>query len=200
MARAVKEFESRIMLKESEYLDIVSFYLREFPNKHFLKNTNIYFDTDDHYLKNNHQTLRLRIINDSKFELTIKISNKQGDDEINDALNKKEVDALLNDAIFPEGDVRRYLSSLPYSIDSFHQIVVLNNLRLEIVYEDHLLVIDKNNYNGITDYNLEIESQESINSAIKQLESYIKQFHLTRGEEKYVGKSHRAINSVIDKN
>lgn len=199
MSNTVKEFESRIMLTESEYFDIVSYYMRQYPNKSFLKNVNIYFDTGDYYLKNNHQTLRIRIINDSKYELTIKISNKNGDDEINDVINKKDADMILTSRIFPEGNVKEYLNKLPYSLDSYKTITILNNLRLEIENDDHLLVIDKNLYNDIIDYNLEIEAKDSMETANKLLQGYIKQFNLSRTGQKYTGKAHRAIDSAINK-
>ena len=110
MSNIVKEFESRIMLTESEYFEIVSHFMRLHPNKQFLKNTNIYLDTDDLYLRKNHITFRIRIINDIKCELTIKIKGSNGDDEINDALNLKEVDMILKGHICPDGSVKNFLS------------------------------------------------------------------------------------------
>ena len=109
MSNIVKEFESRIMLTESEYFEIVSHFMRLHPNKQFLKNTNIYLDTDDLYLRKNHITFRIRIINDIKCELTIKIKGSNGDDEINDALNLKEVDMILKGHICPDGSVKNFL-------------------------------------------------------------------------------------------
>ena len=104
-------------------------------------------------------TLRVRVINDLKSELTLKIKGNNGDQEINDDLLPKDMDALLKSNIFPNGNVKDYLLTLPKSLDSFKNIVSLYNRRLEIEEEDHLLVIDKNNYSDITDYNLEIEAK-----------------------------------------
>lgn len=199
MSNIVKEFESRIMLTENEYFEIVSHFMRLHPNKHFLKNTNIYLDTSDLFLRKNHITFRIRIINDIKSELTIKIKGANGDDEINDGINLNEVDAILNNHYFPDGNVKQYLLSLPYSINEYNEIARLNNVRLEIEEEDHLLVIDKNFYNGITDYNLEIEANDSIDNARKWLDYYIKKFNLANRGQKYVGKAHRAIMSAIKK-
>ena len=199
MSNIVKEFESRIMLTESEYFEIVSHFMRLHPNKHFLKNTNIYLDTDDLYLRKNHITFRIRIINDVNCELTIKIKESNGDDEINDTINLKEANMILSEFYFPSGNVKSYLLTLPYSLDSYKEIARLNNLRLEIEEEDHLLVIDKNFYNDITDYNLEIEAKDSIETAKKWLDHYVKQFNLSLHGQKYVGKAHRAIMSSIKK-
>ena len=199
MSNTVKEFESRIMLNESEYFAIVSHYIRLYPNKQFLKNTNIYFDTEDLFLRKNHKNLRIRIINDTRYELTLKVSLPEGDDEINDVIFQKDAEALLNDGIFPEGNVKEYLQSLPYSLNSYKVITSLNNLRLEIENEDHLLVIDKNFYGDITDYNLEIEARDSINTAKSLLNAYIAQFNLANRGQKYIGKSHRAIDAATKK-
>lgn len=195
MSNIVKEFESRIMLTNDEYINIVSFYMKLHPNKHFLQNVNYYFDSEDLFLKKNHMTLRVRVINDLKSELTLKIKGHNGDQEINDDLLPKDMDALLKSNIFPNGNVKNYLLTLPKSLDSYKNIVSLYNRRLEIEEEDHLLVIDKNNYSDITDYNLEIEAK-SIEHAKVLLKEYIAKFNLSLNNEKYFGKAHRAIDSI----
>ena len=199
MSNIVKEYETRIMLTESEYFEIVSHFMRLHPNKQFLKNTNIYFDTEDLFLRKNHITFRLRIINDVRSEVTIKIKGKNGDDEINDNLSAKEVELILKERVFPDGGVKKFLLTLPYTFDAYKEITTLYNMRLEIEEDDHLLVIDKNTYNDIVDYNLEIETKDGIESARKYLNKYIEQFSLVNRGQKYVGKAHRAIMSAIKK-
>lgn len=196
MSNVVKEFESRIMLTFDEYMHIVSFYMKLYPEHHFLQNTNVYLDSDDLYLRKLHVTLRIRTINDVKCELTAKIKGENGDQEINDDISFKEMDALLNEGRFPEGNVKNYLLGLSYPLSAYKQIVTLYNRRLEIKYDDHLLVIDKNIYNDITDYNLEIEVDKDINLAKEKLAYYIQKFHLSLHKQKYVGKAHRAIMST----
>ena len=199
MSNIVKEYESRIMLTESEYFEIVSHFMRLYPNKHFLKNVNVYFDTDDLYLRKNHITLRVRIVNDVMCELTLKKSGNNGDDEINDTINLSQTDAILKGGYFPEGNVKNYLISLPYTLNLYKQVTTLTNLRLEIENEDHLLVIDKNSYGDIIDYNLEIEAKDSIENAKSLLNAYILQFNLANRGQKYVGKAHRAIMAATKK-
>ena len=148
------------------------------------------------FLRKNHITLRIRTINDVKCELTAKIKGENGDQEINDDLSFKEMDVLIKEGIFPEGNVKKYLLSLSYPLSSYKQIVTLYNRRLEIKYDDHLLVIDKNIYNDITDYNLEVEVEKDISVAKEKLAYYIQKFHLTLFKQKYVGKAHRAIMST----
>ena len=199
MSNIQKEFESRIMLTEREYLEVVSHFLKLYPNHHFLQNNNYYFDTKDLYLREKHITLRIRTINDVRSELTLKIKGENGDEEINDDISFKEKEILLNEKVFPEGNVKRYLLSLPIPLSNYENIVSLYNRRLEIKYDNHLLVIDKNEYVGIVDYNLEIETENDIKLARALLNEYIKKFNLSLGNQKYMGKAHRAINAAIKK-
>ena len=196
MSNIQKEFESRIMLTTDEYLNIVSFYMKLYPNQHFLQNANYYFDTADLYLKNTHITLRVRIINDVKSELTLKIKGENGDQELNDDLSFKDAELLIKESKFPDGNVKNYLLKLPCPLESYKNIVTLYNRRLEIEYDDHLLVIDKNTYNDIIDYNLEIEVNDDIKHANEVLNKYIEKFNLSLSKQKYAGKAHRAIDSI----
>ena len=193
MSNIVKEFESRIMLTENEYFEIVSYYLKLYPNKQFIKNINIYLDNDDFFLRKKHITLRIRIINDVTSELTCKIKGSNGDEEITDNLFIKEVNMLVEQGVFPSGNVKNYLISLACPLNKYHVITTLRNRRLEIEFPDHLLVIDKNSYSDIIDYNLEIEAHDDISVAKKYLEFYIDKFNLTLKDEPYVGKASRAI-------
>ena len=199
MSNIGKEFESRVMLTEEEYLNIVAFYMREYPNQHFLQNTNIYLDSEDLYLRRSHITLRIRIINDARCELTCKIKGEKGDQEINDDLTKKEKELLLQEGIFPDGMVKNHLLTLSYPLNAYHEIATLYNRRLEIKYDDHLLVIDKNTYGNAVDYNLEIEAKDNIDTANAKLSEYIKKFNLSLHKQKYIGKASRAILEATKK-
>ena len=199
MSNVGKEFESRVMLTEHEYLDVVSHFMKMYPNNHFLQNNNNYFDTNDFFLKNRHITLRVRTINDIRSELTLKIKGENGDIEINDDISFKEMEAVMKNKIFPDGNVKNYLLSLPIPLSDYENIVSLYNRRLEIQFDNHLLVIDKNEYNGIVDYNLEIETKDDINLANKLLSEYIQKFNLSLAKQKYQGKAHRALVSVRKK-
>lgn len=196
MSNIVKEYESRIMLTSDEYMNIVSLYMKKCPNTPFLQIVNIYFDSDDLFLRRNHITFRLRTTNDVSAELTIKIRGNNGDQEINDDLSKKEMDLLLNEGIYPEGEVKKFLLSLPKPLKEYKRITSLYNRRLEIKQDNHLLVIDKNTYSDIVDYDLEIESS-SMEESNKALDKYVKEFNLSLQNKKYVGKAHRAITSII---
>ncbi len=199
MSNIITEYETRIMLTENEYFEIVSYYLKQYPNKQFLRNTNIYLDKKDLFLRHKHITLRVRTINDVNCELTLKIKGLNGDQEINDSLSSKEANLLINHGVFPKGNVKNYLLTLACPLSEYQAITTLYNRRLEIEFDDHLLVIDKNTYGDITDYNLEIESENDINVAKKYLKLYIDKFNLSLKEQPYVGKASRAIMAAMKK-
>ena len=67
---------------------------------------------------------------------------------------------------------------LPYPLDKYHRITSLYNRRLEIEFDDHTLVVDKNTYKDEVDYNLEIESKLGIDHAKELLIEYAKKFNL----------------------
>lgn len=192
-----KEYEARLMLDEERYFFIVTYYMNITPNKHFIQNANYYFDTNDLFLRSQHMTLRVRTINDVKSELTLKIKGDNGDDEINDRLTPQETELLINKSIFPYGQVRNRLMLLPYSLDKYHQIASLFNRRLEIEFDNYTLVIDKNTYGNVVDYNLEIESKVGIEHAKEVLKEYINKFNLKVSNEKYHGKATRAIDEAV---
>ena len=200
MIKTQKEYETRLMITEEQYFFIVTYYMNIQPNKHFLQITNHYYDTDELNLtKDQRMTLRVRIINDVKSELTLKIKGEDGDEEVTDGLSPKEQELLLEQNIFPYGQVRNRLMLLPYPLNKYHRITSLFNRRLEIEFEDHILVVDKNTYEDEVDYNLEIESSVGIVHAKQLLKEYANKFDLTLSKEKYIGKARRAITAALKK-
>ena len=197
MAKISKEYESRILLTEEQYLKMVSYFLNKKINRPFIQNTNIYLDDADLNLQKNGMTLRIRIINDAHSELTLKEKNVLGDNEYSDDILQKDIDLILKKGIFPEGVVKNKLISLSRPLSSYQELTRLYNRRLEIRESDHLVVIDKNTYGDVVDYNLEIETDESVVKAQEWLNFYIEKFNIEKGEEKYIGKAHRAINEAI---
>lgn len=197
MSNTHKEYEVRLMISEEKYFTIVTYFMNIHPNQHFLQNVNTYYDTDDLFLRSQHMTLRLRTINDVKSEFTLKIKGEDGDEEINDGLTPKEAELLFNDNLFPYGQVRNRLMLLPYSLDKYHKIISLFNRRLEVPFDDYTLVIDKNSYGEVNDYNIEIESNLGIKHAKEMLKLYIEKFELPVSKEKYHGKATRAIDEAL---
>ena len=185
------EYEARVMISESEYLKIKEEYLnigricREFTNK------NTYFDSPDLYLTHHHMVLRIREINDSEKELTLKIKEKDGDIEITHNIeSEKEYQKLLSGNI-NNLEIEKEISSRGGDIKILGVITTLTTERVEVEFDDHLLVIDKNFYNNKIDFNLEVEST-SRELAKEYLEKVISKYGIAYKKD-YISKSRRAI-------
>ena len=71
------EYEARVFINEQKYELIKRQYLNLGDICRVFVNKNTYFDTADLYLTNHHIVLRIREIDDSKKELTLKIKGEK---------------------------------------------------------------------------------------------------------------------------
>ena len=185
------EYEARVMISESEYRKIKEEYLnigricREFTNK------NTYFDSPDLYLTHHHMVLRIREIDDSEKELTLKIKERDGDIEITHQIDGEEEYQKLLSGNISNLDIEKEISSRGGDIKSLGVVTTLTTERVEVEFDDHLLVIDKNFYNNKVDFNLEVEST-SREFAKEYLEKVINKYGITYKKD-YISKSRRAI-------
>ena len=191
------EYEKRVLLNKEQYEELVSFYLSRYPNQHFINQTNSYFDTFSFTLKNRNIVFRLRNIGDQKMELTLKIKKTEGDEEITQRLTYFEGENVLSSLRIPEGEIKEMLLMIGISFSEYHLIGSLKTKRLEIPFDDYLVVIDENSYFGIVDYNLEIESS-SKNRAKSILLDICQSFDFEYKKD-YLSKSSRLIEQVKNK-
>ena len=188
------EYEARVMINEEQYLNIRKHYLNSKYSKEEIINENFYFDTEDLKLTSSHKVLRMRKINNSKYELTLKIKGENGDIEINHKLTDKEKDDLLENSIISYPPILDKLKESNIDPSSIRYITNLKTERLEVRLEYCLLVIDKNYYRNKIDFNLEVESSAK-SLAKSQLEEIIKPFGLSIKKD-YINKAKRAIYNL----
>ena len=188
------EYEARVMINEEQYLNIRKHYLNSKYSKEEIINENFYFDTEDLKLTSSHKVLRMRKINNSKYELTLKIKVENGDIEINHKLTDKEKDDLLENSIISYPPILDKLKESNIDPSSIRYITNLKTERLEVRLESCLLVIDKNYYRNKVDFNLEVESSAK-SLAKSQLEEIIKPFGLSIKKD-YINKAKRAIYNL----
>lgn len=188
------ECEDRVMLTEEEYFEILAFYLRNKSETDFIMQTNIYIDSVDFVLRKSGKSLRIRTINGKYSELTLKIKGKEGDKEYNEILPLNKLNDFTINGIFPDGEIRNILVLDGININFLQVLTSLDTRRYEEKIEDYLLVIDKNDYNGITDYNLEIEAP-SKTRAHEAIISICEKFNISYSNE-YITKSSRALSSI----
>ena len=135
--------------------------------------------------------LRIREIDDSEKELTLKIKERDGDIEITHNIESEEEYQKLLSGNINNLDIEKEISSRGGDIKSLGVITTLTTERVEVEFDDHLLVIDKNFYNNKIDFNLEVEST-SRELAKEYLEKVISKYGIAYKKD-YISKSRRAI-------
>ena len=191
------ECEDRVMISESNYYDILTPLLRRSNEHPFILQTNIYIDTADHYIKNHIGVLRIRVIQPLNIELTLKIKDKDGDKEYNEPILFQNYQLFKEKNILPEGEIKQLLTQILKTSDLtsvLSPITTLDTRRYEEKIDDYLLVLDKNSYNGIEDYNLEVEAI-SVERAKEVMQKYCKEYGIEYKPCK--SKSRRALDSII---
>ena len=190
------ECEDRVMIYESNYYDILTPLLRRSNEHPFILQTNIYIDTADHYIKNHIGVLRIRVIQPLNIELTLKIKDKDGDKEYNEPVLFQNYQLFKEKNILPEGEIKQLLTQILKTSDLtsvLSPITTLDTRRYEEKIDDYLLVLDKNSYNGIEDYNLEVEAP-SVERAKEVMQKYCKEYGIEYKPCK--SKSRRALDSI----
>ena len=190
------ECEDRVMIYESNYYDILTPLLRRSNEHPFILQTNIYIDTADHYIKNHIGVLRIRVIQPLNIELTLKIKDKDGDKEYNEPVLFQNYQLFKEKNILPEGEIKQLLTQILKTSDLtsvLSPITTLDTRRYEEKIDDYLLVLDKNSYNGIEDYNLEVEAI-SVERAKEVMQKYCKEYGIEYKPCK--SKSRRALDSI----
>ena len=191
------EKETRLMISHEDYISICSDILKSNPRAHSFSQTNYYFDTEDFYLTENHLMVRIRNKGHG-YELTFKAKGEDGDLEVNQIVSNRLAHKYLKGGSIPHGEVYHKVASTGLSPKKLKVITSLYTRRLEMEYEDYLLVVDMNSYDGIEDFNIEIESKKSVKHAAEVLKRYCEQYHLEYREE-YEVKSARAISLAKQK-
>ena len=151
------EIEYKTLLSLSEFDQLGKRFSHVAP----VRQTNHYFDTPDLKLRANKLSLRIRTFDDAA-EMTLKIPQKVGNLEHNIALTSEEANAILATKTLPQNciNIQNILELLKgYTID-LSAVRVLGSLtttRREYETSIGLMALDKNEYSGRLDYELELE-------------------------------------------
>lgn len=191
-----KELEERVMINRNQFLEIKKYIQENYPNVKTIYQKNRYFDDDNNTIKNLHCVLRIRSFRSSKMrELTYKVKGDEGDIEFNQNLSHYWFYQITRFSRFPEGTVKEKLLEDNIDLSSLKMIVDLYTRRMEVKINDYLFVLDTNLYNGICDYNIEIESHVSKKHAKEIILKYCQQFGLEY-KDNYKSKSRRAFETL----
>ncbi|ASN06509.1 CYTH domain-containing protein [Virgibacillus necropolis] len=142
--------------------------------------TNYYFETKDFSLKAKGAALRIRE-KTGKHVLTLKEPHIDGLLESHDNLTKNEVTSWINGNPIKKSQVSKQLESLGVCLNDLVYYGKLETKRYETNYRGTLLVLDYSTYNGMSDYELEIEAQ-SKEAGINMLQSIIDRYGITKKE------------------
>lgn len=144
------EIEFKTLLNEEQYLKLLDmFEIKE----NVFRQENYYFDTNDFYLRNNKMALRIRH-KGTIYKMTLKTPFEG---------NLREDSMLIDDE-----DAKKYISSgfnlnPLFGIDiDVKNIAMQETYRATIPYKEGRFFIDKSNYYGKTDYELEFEVDEKV--------------------------------------
>ena len=191
-----KELEERVMIDKKQFLEIEKYFQENFPNYRIIHQKNHYFDDKYRTIKKLDTVLRIRSFKDKKErEFTYKIKGEEGDIEYTQLLSRYWFYQITRYSKLPDGPVKQKLFDDKVDIESLKMLVDLYTRRMEVRFDNYLFVLDANMYNGITDYNIEIESDISKQHAKEVILQYCNQFGLEY-KKKYIGKCKRALQSI----
>lgn len=151
MSNAI-EIEAKALVKKDEYEKLASLFY-EYPS---YTQTNYYIDNEKSLLRKEGIALRVRQKGDL-YEMTLKTPLSQGLLEKNCAWNKATFEEFKSKGLFPEGDIKRFLTMLDIDVKSLKIKTSLTTKRIDVPYEGGKLSIDENHYSGKVDYEIELE-------------------------------------------
>ncbi len=191
-----KELEERVMINRKQFLEIEKYIQENFHNVKTIYQKNRYFDDNNQTIKKVNTMLRIRSFRSCKLrEFTYKVKGEEGDIEYTQLLTHYWFYQITRFSRLPEGVVKERLLQDGVDVNSLKMICDLYTRRMEVKFDDHIFVLDINLYNGITDYNVEIESSVSKKHAKEMILKYCDQFGLEY-KDKYITKSKRAFLSL----
>lgn len=158
MAKEI-EIEFKNLLTKDEFLKLQKAF--QIAESMFIEQTNYYFETPSFSLKNSGGALRIRQKSHS-FVLTLKMRQAIGHLEIHQKLTESEATKILKTSQIPDGEVIEYLMAENIIIENLALLGDLTTRRVELPYENGLLVLDHSTYLNHEDYELEYEVTDEL--------------------------------------
>ena len=184
------EIEAKVLLSKKDYERL----LANIPfNPQVKVQENYFLDSEDRELKKYGMLVRLRR-SEGRNKLTMKAPLSEGLLDKSQMLTDEETTALLENNIFPRGDILDFLEILHIDSARFQVLAELTTERYEGIYEGFEINISKNIYSGTVDYELECDSDSAFNSQ-NTLRSLCDHFDI-KYEPNVLSKETRAINAA----
>ena len=145
------EIEYKTMLTEDEHKRLLTFFDHVQP----IFQVNYYIDSADFALREARMALRVRTTPDAA-EFTLKIPQKLGNFEYNQALSEDEFKEITENLQFPQGEILDKLQEKGIPVDKLTILGTLENIRYEKQDALGLFALDESRYFG-KDFELELE-------------------------------------------
>lgn len=164
------EIEAKALIKEEDYNKLIKEFENE--NSFFFDQTNYYVETKNFDLKKLGVGLRVRSIND-KFVLTLKAPMSEGLLEKEENISEDQFVMFEKKNIFPECSLKDFIIMLGFDIKKLKIMAKLRTHRTQLELDEgkHILCIDRNEYNNLVDFELELEGN-SLGKAKTRLEQF----------------------------
>lgn len=165
MSNAI-EIEAKALVKKSDYEKIVALF-QTYPS---YCQTNYYIDDGKSLLRKEGIGLRVRE-KGGLYEMTLKTPLSQGLLEKSCVWTKKMFADFRDSSVFPDGDIKRFLTMLDIDVSALKIKTSLMTKRIDVPYEGGKLSIDENHYSGQVDYEIELEynNEPDAESLLKDL-------------------------------
>ena len=173
------EIEFKTFISEDVYNNLIKEF--EIENNIFSQ-TNYYFDTEDTILMQEKTVLRIRQ-KGSNYKLTKKTRAEVGADETHLLISKEQAENFLQNGF----DAK--IINLPYYVKNIAQ---LTTHRASTPYKNGTLFLDKSEYYGKVDYEIEYEVDEE-KEGLKDFKNFLDSHNITFKES--IRKSKRAYDN-----
>ena len=184
------EIEGKILVTETEFESLLKYFKRTDEDK--IVQINHYIDSQDQQLRKLGFALRIREkIN--RYVLTLKTPLSEGLLEKDQDISKEVYKSFKYENKFPDGSIKNFLLMLGLNVDSLSIVTSLKTERYDIDYNGGLLSLDKNTYNNIVDYEVELE-ETSFERAKANLKERFEKVNIEY-RINHLSKQARAMNS-----
>lgn len=141
------EIEFKTEITAAKYQELLHLFNLE---NNIFKQTNYYFDTADFSLNKKHIGLRIRQKGEGRYKLTLKSQGEREAYENHFLITKEKALHMIENGF----NTKEFFENIDYCV-SFK--VSLDNFRVSTPYEGGTLFLDRCEYCGITDYEIEYE-------------------------------------------
>lgn len=183
------EYKTLLSIEEFKTLD------EKFSYIPIVTQTNYYIDNANHDIKKQKMSLRIRTYPTSA-EMTLKVPQKVGNYEYNLSIPLDEASELITNPKIPNSKIKNILVNAKIDLSTIKVWGSLTTKRRETQLEIGLLALDQNIYEGISDYELELEVSDAKKGKL-DFDTFLKQNHI---QFKYAKSKVARVYQYLNKN